>query len=168
MRALILVSIITLVSLSGCSGSGGLGAYLVQPGDVPGCVYADYDSEELAFLRENFNLTGNPGSIDNEVLAGEFGGEGARAISNLVAFYECSNELESVVSVAILFDSPEATAWLEEEEMSCDDGGYEFAMANGPFLTFFEIDGDESGEATKHVAQRIAARTGMALECATI
>ncbi len=166
MRALILLSIVALVSLSGCSGGGGLGAYIVQPGDVPGCVYADYDSEELAFLRENFNLTGNPGSIDNEILASEFGDDGARAISNLVAFYECSNELESVVSVAILFDSPEATAWVEED-VSCDDK-YEFAMANGPFLTFFEIDGDESGNATKHVAQRIAARTGMALECATL
>lgn len=166
MRVLWIAALFAIVSLSGCSGSGGLGAYLVMPADLPaGCHYIDYDGPAGEQLREHYGWTGNPGRFDPEQVPGFFGDDSIVVVDNLVAIYECDGQNEGdVFSMVLRFSDVNATAFLDEPE-ECDDASY---IVNGPIIAFFDLDIEEFGKAEHDaLAKKIAARTGATTPCLT-
>ncbi len=166
MRVLWIAALFAIVSLSGCSGSGGLGAYLVMPGDLPAaCHYMDYNGPAGKQLQEHYGWTGNPGRFDPDQVPGFFGDESMEVVDNLVALYECDDPDEGdVFSMALRFRDLNATAFLDDPE-ECDDAAL---IVHGPVVAVFDVDIDGFGKADRDaLAKKIAARTGATTPCLT-
>ncbi len=171
MRVFLALGLLAVVSLSGCaSGGSALNAYLVQPGDLPAeCTYMPLDDPGLEFLVDEYNLTSNPGTVDNQFWTWNFGDEGSEVIANRLAAFDCSagDDLDHVYSVAMQFSDANATARYDDDD-DCDyisEEG-EFVLVNGPILAFVELKGEASGMLAPGLMDRLAMRMGIPNPCA--
>lgn len=136
MRGLVLVAVVAIM-LSGCSNSSGLTTYIMQPGDATGCSLMPMSDDDLKEAKEEAGLTGNPGSLRNDIF--EIGG--VAPIDNLVSIYECDDDQEQAFSQALQFSNvTQADKWLnqagycqyEDNAEGLLQDGAVVAMAMGP------------------------------------
>lgn len=164
MRALVAL-VFLAIPWTGCiGGSGGMATYLMHVSEAPtGCDLVDYNGEEGRFLREQFNWTGNPGRVDNDI----FQEDGIQPVDNLVGLMECDEG--GIATVALRFATAEdAQAALADQDDDCDDIDDERWVENGPLVAF--VDGDDDvpgmGESMEMWSLRVTRSTGAVDPCA--
>ncbi len=158
MRVFIVLGMLALVSLSGCaSGGGGLAAFVVQPGDLPtDCSYIPSEELRKEAADANVNITGNPGSADNDAWGDD------NVTANYFAFYDCADEGE-VFSHALQFQTQEQASMYAADaaEWLCSWDDQDGAvLISGAIVAQFNVDGEALSNEVGNITAAIKLRTG--------